>query len=76
VVEQGTCVGNLSENPVSSASVLRADRTEKLYALFEILNPLTVLLERHRSRVIHQDDNIEKTDLDQVCGELDGQLPS
>jgi len=44
--------------------------------LLKILDPLSVLLERHGSGVIHQDDNIEKTDLDQVCGELDGQLPS
>jgi hypothetical protein len=68
VVEQGTSECYLTEDSTSSAKSVLGWR----YVLLKILNPLSVLLERHGSRIIDKDDYIEKTDLDQVGSELDG----
>jgi hypothetical protein len=60
VVEQSTCKCDLTENPTLSAKLLPGS----IDILLEILNPLSILLERHGSGIVDEDDYIEETDLD------------
>jgi hypothetical protein len=76
VIEQGTSKGDSTQDSERNCSISPSTVCpHKRHSQLEILNPLSILLERHTSGIITQDDDVEQRNLYQIQRDFLGQSP-